>query len=412
MKLKEDTTLNKLLAVILLLSLILTLTACGTSSVSTDEPSANTPEEIFEEPSAADTAAVPEAFIRTEIAEPAYTLAGVINAQIYVTASVAEITLDNAEITCTGGTALLAADGNQSITLNLVGNNYITSAAADAIVGGETFTITGDGTLSVKADNPDGKAITVLGTLTFDHSGGECRFESITNEAIEAEKIFLSSGSVIAVGGEDGVNASSDRSDELTTCEVNISGGRLRVYSKSDGIDSNGTITITGGDVAVFINAPTDGDPLDADGAVTITAGIFCFESISANGGKLKIVGSDGSYIWIDDDVPGGATSFFITSLDFIDGAEYTVISGDTELSPVTAGTENLLPRQTGTVPDGARPNGGGGNRGGNIQIIPDPSTGGNIVVSPGGVTEVAPGETVPRQPGGNNSGAPGARPR
>ena len=56
--------------------------------------------------------------------------------------------------------------------------------------------------------------------------------------------------------------------------EMNISGGTIKAYSSGgDGFDSNGTLTITGGDISVWTANAADNQPLDADGRITISGG-------------------------------------------------------------------------------------------------------------------------------------------
>ena len=53
-----------------------------------------------------------------------------------------------------------------------------------------------------------------------------------------------------------------------------IAGGALYMYSVSgDGIDSNGSLTISGGVTEVWTANTADNHPLDADGTITVTGG-------------------------------------------------------------------------------------------------------------------------------------------
>lgn len=55
---------------------------------------------------------------------------------------------------------------------------------------------------------------------------------------------------------------------------MNISGGTIKAYSSGgDGFDSNGTLTITGGDISVWTASTADNQPLDAAGRITISGG-------------------------------------------------------------------------------------------------------------------------------------------
>ena len=55
---------------------------------------------------------------------------------------------------------------------------------------------------------------------------------------------------------------------------MNISGGTIVAYTaEGDGFDSNGSLTISGGNVTVWTASSADNQPLDADGTISITGG-------------------------------------------------------------------------------------------------------------------------------------------
>lgn len=73
-------------------------------------------------------------------------------------------------------------------------------------------------------------------------------------------------------------------------CDIVISGGSVAIDAKGDGIDSNGTIHITGGEITVSGSENGADSPLDSNGDVIITGGklIACgtssmFQGFSAN---------------------------------------------------------------------------------------------------------------------------------
>ncbi len=71
-----------------------------------------------------------------------------------------------------------------------------------------------------------------------------------------------------------GGGAGPDRADE--SCAVTISGGVLRVNAAGDGIDSNGSITVSGGTVLVFGPESNGNGALDYAGKCTVTGGSLC----------------------------------------------------------------------------------------------------------------------------------------
>lgn len=108
------------------------------------------------------------------------------------------------------------------------------------------------------------------GTLNI--SGGEL---SVTKsyEGIEGNIIAISGGATYVVASDDGVNASSGNS----TPAINISGGYLDVTvspsGDTDGIDSNGTYTQTGGVVIARGPNSTNMAALDTDSTCRIDGG-------------------------------------------------------------------------------------------------------------------------------------------
>ncbi len=65
-----------------------------------------------------------------------------------------------------------------------------------------------------------------------------------------------------------------DRADE--SCAVTISGGALKVNAAGDGIDSNGSISVSGGTVLIFGPENNGNGALDYAGGCTVTGGSLC----------------------------------------------------------------------------------------------------------------------------------------
>lgn len=119
-------------------------------------------------------------------------------------------------------------------------------------------------------------------------------------EDLEAHKVYVHGGEMEIHAKDDGINASggqdfsgteggrdgmfggwgggrpggplgSGSSDGV----IDISGGQLKIYSSGDGMDANGSITISNGDI--YVTNPSSGDTsvLDSDNGATITGGTF-----------------------------------------------------------------------------------------------------------------------------------------
>ena len=114
-----------------------------------------------------------------------------------------------------------------------------------------------------------------------------------TNEGIEAKKIEIYSGTINIKADEDGINAASSDSDCDETvqcsgtcaCYITFKGGSLYLISGEDGLDANGDITISGGQIVVFAASSSEDQPIDQDGLLQITGGTVLAVGSSAMGG-------------------------------------------------------------------------------------------------------------------------------
>ena len=185
--------------------------------------------------------------------------------------------------------------GSGSLTVNANGKNGIKSGTTDSETAQDASLMIRELTLTINAPVNDAINAEQLlnvesGTLTLDAAddalhcdlvmnigadGTEGPTLTITNayEGIEAAALNIASGSIDITCEDDCLNAGNS---SLTNYdfEINISGGTLRAYTTAgDGFDSNGTMTISGGDIEVWTANAADNQPLDADGGITLTGG-------------------------------------------------------------------------------------------------------------------------------------------
>lgn len=123
--------------------------------------------------------------------------------------------------------------------------------------------INGDGTLNLTATA--GKGVRANRTLTVE-SG---MFVINSEEGIEATGITINGGDITISASDDGINA-SDKTDEFTPYLI-INDGSISITmadGDTDGIDSNGDITINGGTIS--INAQS---AIDYDGTAVFNGG-------------------------------------------------------------------------------------------------------------------------------------------
>ena len=109
-------------------------------------------------------------------------------------------------------------------------------------------------------------------------------------EGLEANAVQIKGGTTTVQASDDGVNAA--KCGSASTPSINVSGGSLYVTTASgdtDGIDSNGTYTQTGGFVLIRGGSSSGNvsGSLDADGSVKVTGG-----TIVALGGICELPAS------------------------------------------------------------------------------------------------------------------------
>ena len=200
---------------------------------------------------------------------------------------------ENAVIKCKDGSNVIIC-GQGTININARGKNGIKSGATAETEGTASLEIR-DVTLNITADVNDGinaeatlnvksGNITVSAaddgihcdyTLNVGEDGTDGPTIKITKcyEGLEAADLTICSGDIEIHADDDGLNAAnSDLTDYSFT--MNLKGGKTVIYSTSgDGLDSNGTLTISGGTVIVWTASTADNQPLDADGKITINGG-------------------------------------------------------------------------------------------------------------------------------------------
>ncbi len=117
-------------------------------------------------------------------------------------------------------------------------------------------------------------------------SGGSISI-SKSYEGIEASRIFVTGGNTSLVASDDGLNAAGGNDNSAMggrpgmggfsngIGEIYITGGYLYVNASGDGIDSNGTVSVSGG--VTLVAGPTNGGngSFDFDGSAVVTGGIL-----------------------------------------------------------------------------------------------------------------------------------------
>ena len=191
----------------------------------------------------------------------------------------------------TDSTSLIVNDGpsiNIESTSGYVGGIYLREAITFNNVifkyscsNGENHAIDSEGTIKLIKGTYDinsweGKGIQSENYLFIGEENGNNDDLTLNiktnNEGIEAKKIEIYSGNINIEAEEDGINAASSGTDcdEETVhcswncaCYINYKGGKMTLTSGEDGLDANGDITITGGEISIFASTNGADQPIE-----------------------------------------------------------------------------------------------------------------------------------------------------
>lgn len=177
--------------------------------------------------------------------------------------------------------------GLKAKTVTLLSGTYALNTLDDAIHSNDALVIKGgDYTIDTGDDgiHSDNSLTIDDGNITINNS----------YEGIESSVIQLNGGTLNITASDDGINAGGSSEDDGTgqfgadsfgkgggnapgqaddSKSLEITGGTITVNASGDGLDSNGSITMSGGDVIVY--GPTNGGngALDYDGTFNLTGG-------------------------------------------------------------------------------------------------------------------------------------------
>ena len=439
---------RRILAVLLCAALLIgVLCACGkTTDTGTDTNDDSVAQQLYDTPVAAPdlTNATTITLSGTDDVTVSdggvYVLTGTLtDGRVLVNAPDADVTLvlQDADITCSDSSALYIykaasvlvylPDGTASTLTDDSSYDYSdgVSSAADEepnaclysksdliIAGGGTLTVTGnagngitgkdtlkivDTAVSVTAANHgiNGKDCLVLkqADVTVTSGGDALRATNDSDSALGC--VLIGASALTLTAGEDGIQAETTLT-LFDTAGTVTSGGTLRIDASGDGIDSNGALTVSGGEI--YVSGPmSDGDSaLDYDGSATVTGGTVIaagYSGMAQNFGMDSTQGSilltsrgastetirvtDASGSVLAEFAPAKAYSCVIVSTPALkQGGTYTVTMGG-ESTDVTL--ESLI-YGTGGMGGGMGGQPGGGNMG-----MPPDGNGGGMGTPPDG---------------------------
>lgn len=267
----------------------------------------------------------------------------------------------------------IKADG----ALQILGGDYNINSADDAFHTNSTLEIR-DGNMEI-ATGDDGMHADDALVI----SDGDINITE-SYEGIEGLTITIDGGNISIVSSDDGLNAAggadssgfggmgTDMFASNDDIWIEINGGYLYVLAGGDGVDSNGNLTINGGEV--YIDGPSDGGNSAIDygdnaaayinGGTVVAVGssdmVEAFDdsseqavmsvSVSAGsaGDEIKLLDSDGSEL-ISFTAAKTYDAVIITTADMAQGETYTLVTGDDETTvEMTSSVYSNISRQQG----------------------------------------------------------------
>lgn len=249
------------------------------------------------------------------------------------------------------GSGTLKVDGtfNNGIcskdVLKIVGGTFEVAAANHGVKGNDALAVYG-GQLKISAVGDGVKSDTLAAIL-----GGDI-LVSGSEEGLEAESIVICGGTMDLTASDDGINASTD---ENNTPWIYFMGGEVTVRAEGDGIDSNGSIHMSGGKVTVYGPSKRGNGALDYDREFILTGGMLAAfgpggmeQNVSSASSQVSVfvdfgeAQEAGTEVILRDQTgkelyrgigEKGFKTAVISVPEMVTGAEYGLEAGDTKIS-------------------------------------------------------------------------------
>jgi hypothetical protein len=238
---------------------------------------------------------------------------------------------------------------NGTVTVDAVGDAFKSDNIEDS---GAGFVLIEGGELTVTSQDDGIKGVQVLVT------GGTVEVAEST-EALEGSLIIVDGGDVELHSADDGVNAAS--SDDTAAADgqpgggmaaddsvrLVVNGGTLEVWASGDGLDSNGSATVTGGDITVY-GPTTDGNgALDVNGSFEVSGGTLL---ATGSAGMMVAPSAGSAQAWIATALSATAAAGSEIVVTDADGDEVAAHTPQKDFASVVLSAADLEPGATYTV--------------------------------------------------------------
>jgi len=180
--------------------------------------------------------------------------------------------VNNTNVDSVSGKGVKATNG-----INILGGDFTVTSKDDGFHANSDFYIQG-GNLTISSSD-DG----IHADETLIISGGTINITK-SYEGIESLNVIIQGGNISLVTSDDGINCAGgadsssnffDPNQITTGALLEITGGYLYINALGDGLDSNGSISMSGGTVLVSGPTSTNNGAIDFNGTFTMTGGVL-----------------------------------------------------------------------------------------------------------------------------------------
>ena len=277
-----------------------------------------------------------------------------------------------------GGATVSVTAGDDGVTattdVTVEGTN-LTIAAGGGQAGATVQTQPGPGQTDSASSSDDTTAKTkgIAAGVSYTQDSGTVRIDA-ADEGVQAAFVNVGGGVLTVDSGDDAINASngdytiegyeSADSESDDGSVLTISGGQVQLdYAGSDGIDSNGSAFVTGGQVLIGGQAGAMDGAVDANGESTLVG--VTGSPGAAEGDTVTVTSADGTSWQLTSTVSADYT----TVLGLTEGTQYTV---STTSGGSATNTASALSSGMGGGPGQGESGQAPGSQGGPGQAPPD----------------------------------------